>query len=140
MRRPLAEVRDEALLAFNLGTQFQNALLPEQIHRKSRCDSVGNPVFGRFSWLAWIIIKNQCVAGLIKLDQLSRDARIRWYRPVFQKIYIAAHQWLFRKEFDNPKRLAPYGQNVAASVVVATGYFQNFRRAAGSRHSVRQGQ
>src|SRR6266853_683134 len=109
MRRPFAEVRDEALLPFGFGAQFQNALLPEQIHRKSRCDSVGNLVFGRFSRVAWIIIKNQRMARFVKFNQLARDPRVHGHRSVLQKIYIATHQWFFGEKFDNPKWLATYG-------------------------------
>ena len=103
MRSPLSQVRDEALLTLGFGAQFQNTLLPEQVHRELRSDSVGK-LYSRdsvgFVDIARIIVKNQCVASFLKLDQLVRNTRIHWCRTVFEKIH-EAEKIRVGKAFDN---------------------------------------
>src|SRR5438128_12380728 len=98
MRSPLPQVCDEAFLTLGFRAQFQNTLLPEQVHRELRSDSVGK-LYSRdsvgFVDIARIIVKNQCVASFVKLDQLVRNTRIHRFRTVFEKIYCDLNQWFF---------------------------------------------
>src|SRR5439155_27137256 len=107
MRSPLPQVRDEAFLTLGFRAQFQNTLLPEQVLRELRSDSVGK-LYSRDSVglvdIARIIVKTQCVSSFVKLDQLVRNKRIHRCRTVFEKIHCAPHQWFFGEEFNDPER------------------------------------
>src|SRR5271155_4215872 len=75
MRRPLAEIPDEALLPFRFRPKFEYLLLPEQIHRQGSRDDERNlrglvalGVFG-------IVLKDKSVASLVKPYKFAAHRR-----------------------------------------------------------------
>src|SRR5438309_4178167 len=119
MRSPLSQVRDEALLTLGFGAQFQNTLLPEQVHRELGGDSIGK-LYSRdsvgFVDIARIVVKNQRVASFVEFNQLARNKGIQRCRTVFEKIHCAPHEWFFCEELNDPERFTADGQNVAATI------------------------
>src|SRR5262249_50915919 len=92
MRRPLAKVRYQALLAFGFRAQLQNTLFPEKLHRKPRGHDVGNVLFRTAAELARAVPEDQRVAGFIELVQLTADTRIAEGRAIFEEVDFAAQQ------------------------------------------------
>src|SRR5262245_4343542 len=136
MRRPLAKVRDEPLLAFGLRTELQDALLPEKLQRKPRCDHVGDVFVRSGAKLAWAVAEDQSVAGLVEIVKFAAEAWIGGYWAVFEKVYFSAQQRFVVKEFDDPEGRAADGQNIAAAIRIAFGDFENIGGAADASDSV----
>src|SRR5208282_2405996 len=130
MRRPGAEIPDQAFLPVRFGAKLEDLLLPEQIHRQSACDDERE--LSRLSpgSVLRIILKNEGVAGFVEFDKLAAQRWIRGRVAVFEVIHVALGERILFEELDDAERLAADGQNVHCTVAMALDDFDDFRGAA----------
>jgi hypothetical protein len=140
MRGPLAKVRDEAFLAIRFSTKLKNLLLPEEVHGKSRRDKIGEAIIGRRIKILGVVVENEGVANLEKLDELAMNLGIGARFAVVKVIHGAFEKGILLIEFDDTERSAANGEDVHASVLVALGEFQDFRRATDVGDTFRKGE
>src|SRR5579863_4057279 len=140
MRRPGAKIPDQALLSVRFRAQFEDLLLPEQIHRQTAGNKERKPrglssigVFG-------IVLEDQRMASFVEFDKLAPQGHIRRSVAIFQIVHMPFRERLFLVELDDAKRLAPDGQDVHRSVRVALDDFDNLRGAAHACNSLRKRQ
>src|SRR5262245_56977199 len=121
MRRPLAKVRNQPLLALGFGAQLEDALFPEKFQRKSGGDSVGNVRVRSGTEIARAVAVDQRVAGFVEIVQFAAQARIVGQRAVLKEINLAPQKRLLGKELHHAERRPADREYVAAAVGIAFG-------------------
>src|SRR6266404_6314893 len=141
MRRPVAKVREEALLAFGFGAQLKNALFPEQIHGEFGGDDVGELLVRvGSSNVARVVAEDQRMASLIEFGE-GFACLLGWSGvAIIEVVNAAFEERVYREEFDDTEGSAADREDVHAAVVVTFNDFQNFGGAAGAGNSVREGE
>ena len=76
MRRPLAKVRNQPLLAFSFGAQFQDALFPKKFHGKPGGNEVGNVLVRRGTKVARAVVEDQGVTDFVEIVEFAAETRI----------------------------------------------------------------
>src|SRR3974377_80817 len=140
MRGPLAEIPEQAILAFGLGAQFENLLFPQQIEWKGRGNGKGEFFVAEVVEIFRHAGVEESVTGLVKLDQLLAFARRgeRITAIVLEVIHVTFQKRIFREQVDDAERATADGDNVHAPVLVTLPAFEGFRRTSYANHSVRK--
>src|SRR5690242_5340361 len=95
MRRPLAKISNQALLPVFFRTQFEDLLLPEEVHRESARDPIGEFFYGRALEIFRIILEKQGMAGFVEFNQLALHHGTSRSSTVLQIIHLPFEQRIF---------------------------------------------
>src|SRR6266849_370368 len=96
MRRPLAKVAYQPLLAVGFRAQLQELLLPHKIEGESGRYYEGQ-IFRRFSFdVSRVVVKNEGVANLVQTGEFRLQARIYTSVAVVEEIDVAFEEGVFR--------------------------------------------
>src|SRR5215472_7339961 len=95
MRRPLAEVLEETVLALPFGTKFENLLLPKKVDGEARGDGVGEFTRKAFVHIARQAVEKQGVASFVGFDQFATPGRVNGEIAVLEIIDAAFKKRMF---------------------------------------------
>src|SRR6516165_4661517 len=141
MRGPLAEIPEQAILAFGLGAQFENLLFPQQIEWKGSGNCKGEFFVAEVVEIFRHAGVEESVTGLVKLDQLlafpRRGGTI--IEIVLEVIHVTFQKRVFRDQIHDAERATADSDNVHATVLVTLDDFEDFRRTSHENHSIRKG-
>src|SRR2546427_10014600 len=136
MRRPLAEIPHQALLAVRLRAKLENLLLPQEFEGERGGNEIGKQ-FGRRAFeILGIIVVDQRVAGFVQLHEFALNARICGSFAVLKVIYLAFEERILRGQFEHAKGSAANGKNIHSAVAVALHHIEYFGSAADARDTV----
>ena len=130
MRRPLAKIRYETLLALGFIAQLKDLLFPEKLHGEGVGNEVREILGVRTFEVFRIVVEDERVASFKKLDELALDAGIQAGVAVFEVVDVAFEERILLEKLDDAKGSAADSDNVYAAVVVALDDVADFRGAA----------
>src|SRR6267142_2356579 len=145
MRRPLAKVAYQALLAVSFRAQLQDLLLPHKIEGKSGRHQEGQIFRGFGCDIFRIVVKNEGVAHLVEAGEFRLQARIDASVAVIEKVDVAFQESVFRisirvDQLRYTKWRAADGDDVHAAIVVALHDFCHLGGATYADDPLGQGQ
>src|SRR5580704_11812375 len=129
MRRPRAEIPDEALLPFRFRPKFEYLLLPEHIHRQGTCDDERNLRVRVAVGVLRIVLKDKSVASFVEPNKFAAHRRVGSRFAVFEIFDQTLSQRILVEKLDNVEWLAPDCQNIQGLVIVALHDFDDLRSA-----------
>src|SRR5690349_7801237 len=145
MRRPLAEVSNQSLLAVRFRAQLQNLLLPQEIEGQRACDYKGKEFRGFTFYISGIVLKDQSMADLVEPHELTPRACVGAMLTVIKEVDFTFHEVVVRVgvgvyQLGYAERRAADCDDVHAAVVVTLHDFGDFRSATYADNSFRQNQ
>lgn len=140
MRRPLAKVGYQALLAVGFRAQLKNLLLPKQIHGERGRNDKGELFVGWTVGVSGIVVKEKCVTDLIELDQFLADAFVRGNLPVVEVVDLPLDQRILGEEFHYAEGSTANDDDVHTAVGMALQDFEDFGGAADASDAFGEGQ
>src|SRR4029077_20857775 len=96
MRRPLAKVAHQALLAVGFGAQLQELLLAHKIEGQGARYDEGQILRGFRCDISRIVVKNEGMANLVQTGELTVHGRIDASVAVVEEVDIAFEQTIVR--------------------------------------------
>src|SRR5580658_3296177 len=140
MRRPGAEIPDEALLPVRFRPKFENLLFPEQIHGQAARDNERNLAGLVAVGVLGIVLKDESVASFVKLDQLTAQGWVGGRVAVLEVIDLSLGEWILLKKLYDTEGFAADGQYIHRMVVMALRDFNDLRCTAHPSNSFRERQ
>src|SRR5258708_36888910 len=98
MRRPVAEVPEQAFLPFAFGAQFKNLLLAKQVDGQGRRNRIGELSIRGFFNVGGKAVEDQGVAGFVVVNQLGPALSVNGGFTVFQVVALAFQTRTFGTE------------------------------------------
>src|SRR5713101_1064326 len=136
MRRPLAEIRHQALLAVRLRAKLENLLLPQEFDGERGGNEIGKQ-FGRRAFeILGIIVVDQRVAGFVQFHEFALNARICGSFAVLKIICLAFEERILCGQLEHAKGSAANGKDIHPAVAVALHHIKYFGSATDARDTV----